>query len=74
MRPVLFTILGYPIRSYGFFIAVAVFAGILFAKWLNRRRRPQYVPLIEEFVTTALLGRNCRSEAVGGRFYLGPIP
>ncbi len=54
MRPILFTIFGFPVRSYGFFIAVAILAGMWLAKKVAARRHPEYVPLIEEFVITAV--------------------
>lgn len=55
MRPILFTVFGFPVRSYGLFIAVAFLAGIWLAKRIARQRRPEHLPLIEEFAMTALL-------------------
>ncbi|MFZ5816053.1 MAG: prolipoprotein diacylglyceryl transferase [Bacillota bacterium] len=55
MRPILFTLFGFPVRSYGLFIAVAILAGIWLAKRINQSRRPQYIPLIEDFALTAIL-------------------
>lgn len=54
MRPILFTIFGYPVRSYGFFIAVAVLAALWMAKRINARRRPEYVSMIEDFLMYAV--------------------
>lgn len=56
MRPVLFTIFGFPIRAYGVFIAIAFLAGIALAKRVAARHRPEYVPLIEDFALTAFVG------------------
>ncbi len=55
MRPILFEIFGFPVRSYGLFIAIGFMAGIWLAKWVAARRRPAYVPLIEEFAFTAFI-------------------
>lgn len=55
MRPVLFEIFGFHIRSYSVFIGVAFLAGLWLAVRVAKRRRPQHAPLIEEFATTALV-------------------
>lgn len=54
MRPILFTLFGFPIRSYGLFIAVGILAGLWLAKRVNARRRPHYLPIIEDFLTYAV--------------------
>jgi len=64
MRPVLFEVMGFPIRSYGFFIAVAFMVALWLAKRIAARRRPGYVPLIEDFALTALA-----SALVGARLW-----
>ena len=55
MRPILFTLFGFPIRAYGVFIAIAFLAGIALAKRVAARRRPEYIPLIEEFALLAFV-------------------
>ena len=55
MRPILFTLFGFPIRAYGVFIAIALLAGIALAKRVAARRRPAYIPLIEEFALLAFV-------------------
>lgn len=55
MRPILFNLFGFPVRSYGLFIAMAIMAGIWLAKRINANRRPHYVPLIEDFALIAIL-------------------
>lgn len=64
MRPILFTLFGFPVRSYGLFIAVAILSGLWLAKRVNVRRRPQYLPLMEEFLLTAVI-----SAVVGARLW-----
>ncbi|MFZ5828414.1 MAG: prolipoprotein diacylglyceryl transferase [Bacillota bacterium] len=55
MRPILFTIFDFPVRSYGLFIAIGFLAGLWLAKRVAARRRPEYVPLIEEFAFVAFV-------------------
>ena len=55
MRPILFTIAGFPIRSYGFFIAVGILAGVWLAVTVARRRNRPYAELIWDFALTAVL-------------------
>lgn len=55
MKPVLFTVFGFPIRAYGFFIAVGFLAGIWLTQRVARRRRPDHVRLIDDFAAIALL-------------------
>lgn len=55
MRPILFTLFGYPVRSYGVFIAIAVLAAMWLTRRVAARRRAEYVPLIEDFMFTAFI-------------------
>jgi phosphatidylglycerol---prolipoprotein diacylglyceryl transferase len=64
MRPILFTLFGFPIRAYGVFIAIAFLAGIALAKRVAARRRPEYIPLIEDFALAAFI-----SAIVGARIW-----
>lgn len=64
MKPILFTIFGFPVRSYGVFIAIAFLAGIWLAKRVAARRRPDYVPLVEDFALIAFV-----SAIVGARLW-----
>jgi hypothetical protein len=56
------TLFGFPVRSYGLFIAVAILGGLWLAKWVNMRRRPQYVPHMADFLLTAVC--SCTRSAV----------
>jgi phosphatidylglycerol:prolipoprotein diacylglycerol transferase len=62
VRPILFTIFGFPVRAYGVFIAIAFLAGLWLARQVAAKRRPGYVPLIEDFALVALI-----SAIVGAR-------
>ncbi|HYF95396.1 MAG TPA: prolipoprotein diacylglyceryl transferase [Symbiobacteriaceae bacterium] len=64
MRPVLFEVFGFHIRSYSFFIAVAFMSALWLATRVAKRRRPQYAPLIDEFAVVALV-----SAIVGARLW-----
>lgn len=64
MRPILFTLFGYPVRSYGLFIAVGILAGIWLAQRIARSRRQQHVPLVEEFSVAAIV-----SAVLGARLW-----
>ncbi|MGE5590723.1 MAG: prolipoprotein diacylglyceryl transferase [Bacillota bacterium] len=55
MRPILFTIAGFPVRSYGFFIAVGIIAGLWLAVAVARRRKRPYAELIWDFALTAMI-------------------
>lgn len=55
MRPVLFELFGFPIRSYGFFIAVAILASLWLARRVSDRRGRAYGPHLDEFITWAVL-------------------
>jgi phosphatidylglycerol---prolipoprotein diacylglyceryl transferase len=55
MRPILFEIFGFPVRAYGVFIAIAFLAGVWLAKRVAARRRPEYVPMVEDFAMTAFV-------------------
>lgn len=54
MRPILFTVFGFPVRSYGLFIVVGILAGLWLARRINARRRPQYIPMMEDFLLYAV--------------------
>lgn len=64
MRPILFTLFGFPVRSYGLFIAIAILAGFWLARRINAHRRPHYVPLFEDFLLIAVI-----SAIVGARLW-----
>ncbi len=64
MRPILLTIAGFPIRSYGLFIAVGILAGLWLAVTVARRRNRPYAALIWDFALTAML-----SGIVGARLW-----
>lgn len=55
MRPILFTIFGFPVRAYGLFIGIGFLAGIALAKRVAARHRSEYAPLIEDFAIYALI-------------------
>lgn len=64
MRPILFTLFGFPIRSYGVFIAVAFVAALWLARWVARRRGRSYEPAIEDFALWAFV-----SAIIGARLW-----
>lgn len=55
MRPILFEIFGFPLRAYGFFIAVAVLAGLWMARRVALKRGRGYADLLEDFALWAVL-------------------
>jgi phosphatidylglycerol:prolipoprotein diacylglycerol transferase len=64
LKPILFEIFGFPVRAYGFFIAVAFLAGLWLARRVAMRRRPEYVTMVDDFATIAMV-----SAIVGARVW-----
>lgn len=56
MRPILFTVFGFPIRSYGLFVALSILVAVWMAGRLARRQGYAWAPLLEEFALLAMLG------------------
>lgn len=56
MQPVLFSLLGYPVKSYGFFLALAHAAGFAAILLLARRRGLSLAPLIDLFFISIAVG------------------
>lgn len=59
MHPILFTLFGFPVKAYGFFIVIAHLSGLTALFLLARRRGLPSLPLIDLFfvsIVTGLLG------------------
>lgn len=56
MHPVLFTLFGYPVKSYGFFLALAHAAGFTAILLLSRRRGLALAPLVDLFFLSIVAG------------------
>jgi phosphatidylglycerol:prolipoprotein diacylglycerol transferase len=56
MRPVLFHLLGYPVGSYGAFIALAHFAGLVTLLWIARANRSPIGPFLDIVFAVVLFG------------------
>lgn len=56
MRPILFEIAGFPVRSYGLFVAIAVLVGVYVAGRLARRQGYPWAAQLEDMATWVVLG------------------